>query len=261
VRRQGILLAGFGIVVIALMLSPIVVLVFSSFNPTSYFRFPPSGYSLRWYVAAWNSMEYREALRVSVLVAVAATAVALPCGSLAAFALARSNLPGRPLIEAVLLAPMALPLIVWAIALLQIYARIGLSGTWLGLILAHTVIVLPFAVRIMVATFQRVDPMLEQAAATLGAAPLRAFWRISLPLALPGLATSAVFAFLISFNDVVVSSFIAGAQTMTFQVRLYSQLRSEGVDPITVAIGAVIAGLIVILAIAGERLFRWSRYV
>ena len=254
-------LSAFGTLVVSLMLSPVAVLVFSSFNPGTFFRFPPDSYSWRWYVAAWNSAEYRDALGVSVAVASLATGIAVPAGTLAAVALVRGRLPGRALVEAMLLAPLALPLIVWAIALLQIYARIGLSGTWTGLVLAHCVIVLPFAVRIMTASFQRTDPVLEQAAMTLGASPIRAFWRVGLPLALPGLLTAAALAFLVSFNDVVVSSFIAGARTMTFQVRLYSQLRSQGVDPITVAVGAAIAVLITLTAIVCERAFHWSRHV
>jgi len=169
--------------------------------------------------------------------------------------------PGRTIIQAVLLSPLALPLIVWGIALLQVYARIGLGGSLLGLVLAHTIIVLPFPVRIMIASFVRIDPELERAARTLGAPPARAFLRVSLPLAMPGLVVSVAFAFLTSFNDVVVSSFIAGARYLTFQVRLYAQLRSEGVDPITVAIGAALAAGIVLAAVLCERLFGWSRHV
>ncbi len=244
-----------------LLLAPVIVLIFSSFDGASFFRFPPREYSFRWYVAAWHSEEYRDALRVSVTVATLATLIAVPAGGLAAHALARSRLPGRRLIEAVLLAPLALPLIVWAIALLQIYARVGLSGTWTGLVLAHAAMVLPFPARILLATLTRIDPTLEHAAMTLGATPIRAFWRVTLPLAASGLATSAALGFLVSFNDVVVSSFLAGGHTMTFQVRLYSQLRSEGVDPMTVAIGAAIVGLIVVVAVVCERLFHWSRHV
>ena len=250
-----------GGLVILLMLSPVIVLVLSSFDAASYFRFPPSEYSLRWYVAAWRSSEYRRALGVSLGVSGAATLIAVPTGSLAALALVRGNLRGARSIETVLLAPLALPLIVWAIALLQIYARVGLTGTWSGLILAHAVIVLPFATRIMIAAFRRVDPLLEEAALTLGATPLRTFRRISLPLALPGVLTSAALGFFVSFNEVVVSSFIAGSRTMTFQVRLYAQLRSQGIDPITLAISAVIVAVIVIAAVLCERLFGWSRYV
>ncbi len=247
--------------VYAFVLAPIVVLVFSSFDTAPYFSFPPGGYSLHWYATAWQSAEYRDALGVSILLAATATLIAVPAGTAAAYALARATWRGRTVVQAILLSPLALPLIVWAIELMQFYARIGLSGTMLGLALAHTIIVLPFPVRIMLASFARIDPALEQAARTLGASPLRTFARVALPLAAPGLVISIAFAFLTSFNDVVVSSFIAGARSLTFQVRLYSQLRSQGVDPITLAIGAVLAAAIVLAAIVCERLFRWSRHV
>jgi putative spermidine/putrescine transport system permease protein len=111
----------------------------------------------------------------------------------------------------------------------------------------------------MTANFSQLDPNLVDAAASLGAPPSVAFRRITLPLVASGLALSAAISFLISFNDVIVSSFIAGARWITFPVRLYSELRSEGVDPITVAIGAAIVALILILGLAGERVFKWSR--
>jgi putative spermidine/putrescine transport system permease protein len=259
------ILSGAGTVLTAIVyvfiLAPIVVLVFSSFDTAPFFSFPPRGYSLHWYAAAWHSAEYRDALGVSLVLAATATLVSVPAGTAAAYALARARWRGRTLAQALLLSPLALPLVVWAIELMQLYARIGLSGSMLGLALAHTVIVLPFPVRIMLASFSRIDPTLEQAARTLGASSVRAFLRVDLPLAAPGIVISVAFAFLTSFNDVVVSSFIAGARSLTFQVRLYSQLRSQGVDPITLAIGAVLAAAIVLAAIVGERLFGWSRHV
>lgn len=243
------------------VLAPIVVLIFSSFDAGEVFRFPPQSYSLRWYEAAWESREYASALKVSALVASLATIVSVVLGSLAAYGLVRGTPRGSYLIEGILLTPLLLPLIVWAIALLQIYAWAGVSGSFLGLVLAHATITLPFTVRIMVANFRQIDPALEQAAASLGAPPLRVFARITLPIAAPGLVVSAAFSFLVSFNDVIVSSFIAGARWITFPVRLYSELRSEGVDPTTVAIGAEIVALILILGLVGEKTFKWSRQI
>ncbi len=127
--------------------------------------------------------------------------------------------------------------------------------------LAHTTITLPYTVRIMIATLSQIDPNLEAAGKSLGATPLRAFMRITLPLALPGLLTSAAFSFLVSFNDVVVSTFIAGSNWITFPVRLYSQLRGQGIDPTTLAIGAMIIGSILVVVLVGELMFKWSRRV
>jgi putative spermidine/putrescine transport system permease protein len=185
--------------------------------------------------------------------------IAVLFGAMAAFALVRYKPAGGRIVEAILMTPLVLPLIVWAIALLQIYSKLGMSGTLPALVLAHAVITMPFSVRIMVSTFADLDPLLEQAAATLGASPGRVVRRITLPLAMPGLVSSAAFSVLISFNDVIVSSLIAGARWITFPVRLYAQLRSQGIDPITLAIGSAIVAFILVAALIGEFMFKWSR--
>jgi len=241
------------------LLAPIAVLIFASFDDASFFRFPPNSYSLRWYEAAIESREYRSALSVSLLVAVLAGLIAVLFGAMAAFALVRYKPAGGRIVEAILMTPLVLPLIVWAIALLQIYSKLGMSGTLPALVLAHAVITMPFSVRIMVSTFADLDPLLEQAAATLGASPGRVVRRITLPLAMPGLVSSSAFSVLISFNDVIVSSLIAGARWITFPVRLYAQLRSQGIDPITLAIGSAIVAFILVAALIGEFMFKWSR--
>ncbi|QQM31628.1 ABC transporter permease [Martelella lutilitoris] len=247
------------ILAFAFLLAPIAVLVFASFDDASFFRFPPKAYSLRWYDAALESREYKSALSVSLLVALLAGFIAVLFGAMAAFALVRYRPAGGRIVEAILMTPLVLPLIVWAIALLQIYSRLGMSGTLPALVLAHAVITMPFSVRIMVSTFADLDPLLEQAAATLGASPGRVVRRITLPLAMPGLVSSAAFSVLISFNDVIVSSLIAGARWITFPVRLYAQLRSQGIDPITLAIGSAIVAFILVAALIGEFMFKWSR--
>jgi putative spermidine/putrescine transport system permease protein len=232
------------------ILAPIGVLIFSSFDGGEVFRFPPKSYSLRWYDAAVHSREYRSHW---------ASACSRPWrpgpspGTLAA--MRRPPLPRRR--WRLPSPPLRCP-IVWAIALLQIYAWLGISGSFPGLFIAHATITIPFSVRIMTANFSQLDPNLVAAAASLGAPPSVAFRRIrcrwshpvwrSAPRLVPGLLQRRI-----------VSSFIAGARWITFPVRLYSELRSEGVDPITVAIGAAIVALILVAALGGERLFKWSR--
>ncbi|MDB5505567.1 MAG: hypothetical protein JWR75_205 [Devosia sp.] len=243
------------------VLLPIVVVVFASFSDSNTFRFPPTGYSLKWYQAAFASSEYRNALGVSLLVGLLATAVSLTAGTLAAYALSRSEFRGKSSIETLLLAPLALPHIVWAIGLLQIYAWLGIGGTLLGLVLAHAALTLPFAVRIMLSTFIQLDRTLQEAASTLGASPPRVIWHIVLPLIWPGVLTSALLTFLTSFNEVTVSVLIAGSRYLTYPVRLYSELRSQGIDPTTVAISAMLLALIVVFALIGERFLNWSRRV
>ena len=249
------------VLVYLLLLAPLGILILASFDDASFFRFPPQGYSLRWYAAALGSTEYRSALGTSALVAVIAATVSVTTGSAAAYALNRFAVPGRAIIETVLLAPLVLPLIVWAIALLQLYALLGISGSLLGLVLAHAIITVPYTVRIMSSTFARIDPALEAAAASLGAPPATVLRRIVLPLATPGLVTSAAFSLLISFNDVIVSSLVAGSRWITFPVRVYAQLRSQGVDPITLAIGAAIIAATLIIVLVGESTLKWSRHL
>lgn len=257
-RGRGILLGALSIATLVFLLAPIAVLVLSAFDGGKFFRFPPREVSFRWFVAAYESAEYRRSLANSGIVAALSTAASLVLGTMAAHGLVRGGLRRTALVEAVLIAPLTLPLIVWAIALLQIYARLGVSGSLGGLVLAHTVVTLPLVVRIMMATLAQIDPSLELAARSLGARPLRAAARTTLPLATPGLLSAGAFAFLASFNDVIVSTFIAGAGWITFPVRLYSQLRGQGVDPITMAIGAVIVVAILILVLLGEAVFKWS---
>ncbi|WP_108260578.1 ABC transporter permease [Mangrovicoccus ximenensis] len=258
-KLSGVLWALLTGAVLLFLLAPVAVLIFSAFDDGKFFRFPPRELSLRWFGAALDSPEYRGALINSTIIACVSTAISVTAGLMAATGLSRGGLKSRALVELLLLAPLTLPLVVWAIALLQIYARLGISGTFGGLVLAHAVITLPLSVRILLATLAGIDPQMEEAARSLGARPLRAFLRTTFPLALPGVLTAAVFSFLVSFNDVVVTTFIAGARWMTFPVRMYSQLRGQGVDPITLAIGAMIVALILAAVIAGELKFKWSR--
>ncbi|MDF2797604.1 MAG: sugB 8 [Devosia sp.] len=245
--------------ILLFILAPILVLLFSAFDGGNIFRFPPRTYSLRWFEAAFNHPEYRSSLWISTLLGVIATVIAVSLASLAAFGLVRGRPRYRFAVEVLLLAPLTLPLVVWAIALLSIYAELGMNGTLTGLILAHVTITLPFAARIMIATLNEIDPRLEAAAKSLGATPVQVLRRITLPLALPGLLSSSAIAFLVSFNDVVVTTLIAGAGWITFPVRTFSRLRTEGIDPTTIAIGAMIVAFTLLLILVGQRLFQLSR--
>ena len=245
--------------VLLFILAPILVLIFSAFDGGNIFRFPPRSYSLRWFEAAFNHPEYRSSLWISTLLGLISTGITVALASFAAFGLVRGNPRYRFVIEVLLLAPLTLPLVVWAIALLSIYAELGMNGTLLGLVLAHVTITMPFAARIMIATFKEIDPKLEAAAKSLGASPMMVLRRITLPLALPGLLSSTAIAFLVSFNDVVVTTLIAGAGWITFPVRTFSRLRTEGIDPTTIAIGAMIVAFTIVVIVVGQRLFQLSR--
>lgn len=258
-RLPDALWLGAVVLILLFLLSPILVLVFSAFDAGNIFRFPPREYSLRWFEAALNHAEYAKSLRVSTLLAVVSTLVSVLLASLAAYGLVRGNPRYRFMAEVLLLAPLTLPLVVWAISLLTIYAEVGLNGSLAGLVLAHVTITLPFAVRIMLAGFEQIDPRLEQAAKSLGATPMRAFISVTLPLALPSLLSSSAIAFLVSFNDVVVTTLISGAGWITFPVRTFSRLRTEGIDPTSIAIGTMIVAATLVAVILGQGLLKLSR--
>ena len=254
------------VLILLFVLAPIFVLVISSFNESRYFEFPPTGFTLEWYQAFINSKEYQQAIMISVRVAFSATVLALMAGIPAAFALDRYQFRGNSFMQSVFLSPLLLPQIIWALGLIQFYSliRIGgrnILGTFISIVLAHTVIIIPYVIRMVLSSLHYVEADLENAAMSLGAKPLRTFAEITVPIILPGILVSAVFGFMVSFTDVVVSSFVAGTRYITYPVRMYSEIRTEGLDPLAVTVSAFVVVFIVIIAMIGERTIRWSRFI
>lgn len=248
-------------VILFFLLLPIILLIISAFNASAYFNFPPEKLTLAWFRKILDSREYQSALRVSTTLALSAVAIALLTGIPAAFALNRYDFKGKALLQGIFLSPLLLPSIVWAIALVQFYAILRATGTFWGLVLAHSVILIPYVIRVVMSSLTFVDVDLESAARSLGASPLRTFFQITLPLIIPGVIVSAAFGFMISFTDVIIAVFVAGTRNITFPVRIYSELRSEGLDPLAVAVSAVVITAIVVIALIGEKTIRWSRYI
>jgi putative spermidine/putrescine transport system permease protein len=242
-------------------LVPIIVLIINAFNSSAFFVFPPESLSLQWFERFLSSREYQSALRVSTVLALTAVLIALGVGIPAAFAIDRYSFPGKRVLQGIVLSPLMLPAIIWALALIQYYALLGVLGTFWGLALAHSVIVTPYVVQVVLSSLTYVERDLELAAKSLGASPTRTFFEITLPLVLPGVIVGAAFGFMISFTDVVVAAFIAGTRNITFPVRIYVELRTEGLDPLAVATSALVITLIVVLALVLEKTFRWSRFI
>jgi putative spermidine/putrescine transport system permease protein len=265
-KFNRILLLIASVIILLFILAPIFVLVISSFNESRFFEFPPTGFTLEWYQAFAKSKEYQQAILVSTQVAISAAALALLAGIPAAFALDRYKFRGNSFLQSVFLSPLLLPQIIWAIGLIQFYSLIQIGGrnvlgTFVSIALAHTVIIIPYVIRMVLSSLHYVETDLEKAAMSLGATPLRTFFEITVPIILPGILVSAVFGFMISFTDVVVSSFVAGTRYITFPVRMYSEIRTEGLDPLAVAVSAFVVAFIVIIAMIGERTVRWSRFI
>ncbi len=242
----------------AFLLSPMALVFVMSLSADSYLTFPPSGWSLRWFAALAGNARMLDAARTSVILAGVVTLIALVLGVPAALAVARRRVPG--IVPVLLSAPLLLPTLVLGLGLLMALQPLSLVATWPGLVLAHLVVVLPFVVRIMTTALTALPPELEAAAATLGAAPGRVFWRITLPLAIPGAIAAATLAFLVSFDEVVISLFLVGPRLTTLSVALFRYTESR-TDPLVAAIAVALIGITAIVILAVDRAVGFSRTV
>jgi putative spermidine/putrescine transport system permease protein len=160
-----------------------------------------------------------------------------------------------------LLAPLMLPHIIWAIGLVSLYANFRMSGTYAGMVLAHTILVTPYVIRLVLSSLAFIKISLEDAAKSLGASPRRTFFEITVPLISPGILVSAMFGFTLSFTDTVIATFIAGSRLITFPARMYYEQRTEGLDPLAVAMSAIVITAIILIALIGEKTVKWSRFI
>ncbi|HEY0296686.1 MAG TPA: ABC transporter permease [Bordetella sp.] len=236
------------------LVAPVLAIIPLSFNAGSYFSYPMSGFSLRWYEKALFSPDWQLAFTNSLGIGLVATVVATVLGTLAALGLSRPNFPLRSLIMPVLISPMIIPLIVIAAGFYLVFAPIGLTNSYAGVILAHAVLGTPFVVITVTASLLSFDRNFMRAASGLGASPWAAFRRVTLPLILPGVATGAVFAFATSFDEVVVILFIGGPDQRTVPRQMWSGIR-DAIDPSILAI----ATLLIVFAIALFVSMNWLR--
>ncbi len=249
------------ILVLLFMLIPIIMIMVSAFNDSEFFRFPPSGFTFKWIKKFFTNPEYSTAIKVSLRVSFTALCVALLVGIPAAYGIFKWKSKISIFLQTIFLSPLMLPGIVWAIGLIQYYAILGVLGTFYGLVAAHIILILPYVIRLLLSSLTYLDEDLENAAMTLGATPVRTFFLITIPSVVPGIIISAIFGFMISFNDVTISTFIAGTKYLTYPVRMYVELRTEGLDPLAIAVSAIIMLVTTIIALIAEKIWNWSQYL
>lgn len=242
-------------------LVPIAVSIVLSFdNRTFIGPFPPTDFSLRWYEEFLTDSYYHEGLKVSLLVSGIATAVSTAAGVMAAVALDRFRFPGSNVIQALLVSPLVIPTVVIGFAVLMFASRLGIVDGLPRLIMGHVIITLPYVVRTTLASLIGIRPSLYEAAISLGATPLQALWKVTLPLARTGIFSGAIFAFVMSFDEVAVSLFLSDPFTYTLPVALLAQMRAD--LNLTVAAVSVIFLVFTILLIwLIERLVGLDRLV
>jgi putative spermidine/putrescine transport system permease protein len=214
-------------VFIFLML-PLVMVVTTSFSDSAVLSFPPSGFTLKWYRSI--SKEFVDALKVSLIVSTGTTLIAVVAGTAAALAIVRGNFAGKALLGTYCMSPLMVPSLVIGVAVFQFAGTIWdatgitLAGTIPGLILAQAAFTIPFVVRSAIAGHAHFDTAIEEAAVNLGATPIQTFFRITLPMLMPGIVSGAVFAFVMSFDDVPVALFVGGGAAMTFPLKIYTSV-------------------------------------
>ena len=250
--------------IVFFLIAPILVVIPLSFNASNFFTFTPemlqfdaSGYSLRHYQDFFTNPDWQNALWNSVRIAPVATLVAVVLGTLAAVGLSQSHVPFRGTIMAILISPMIVPLIISAAGMYFFYSRLGLQGSYWGVVLAHAVLGIPFVIITVTATLVGFDKSLVRAAANMGAGPVRTFFKVQMPLILPGVISGALFAFITSFDEVVVVLFVGSASQKTLPWQMFIGLR-EQISPTILAVATILVAISVALLTTLELLRRRS---
>ena len=239
---------GFGLFFLC---APLLIIIVLAFSDAPFLTFPPPGFSLRWFKNFLARPDWTSAAWTSITVGLMTMVVATLAGGMAAVAIVRGDFPGRGLLLGFMVSPVVIPTMVLAIALYYVFAPLGLVGTRAGLVLAHSVLAIPFVVIVVSGALRSTDITLERAARTLGAPPLSAFMRVTLPAIRPAVLTGAFFAFLASFDELVIALFIAGTGSRTLPKRMWEGIREE-IDPTIAAVAAMLIGLTLALILISE---------
>lgn len=239
----------------AFLMAPIIVVILASFNDSPLLIFPPEQWSFRWYRELGGSSRWLEAAWTSLQIAWWSTLTSLVIGTMAAFAVSWGRpWRGSTLYANYVMLPLAFPFTATGVALLFTLRGYGLLGTFRGFFLAHVLITLPYTFRAVLGTLRSLDPTFREAALMHGATPLRAFWRVTLPLIRPGIMAGFIFAFLLSFDEVAIGLLIIGPFISTLPVELFSQV-VDSADPTVAAVSTVQIVVVGLLLVVTQRLF------
>ncbi len=234
------------------LLVPVLVVVPLSFSGENTLRFPPATWSFRWYGAIFSHERIINGFKFSLTAAVLVTVLTLLIAMPAAFVIVRLKTRGSEFLYSLFTAPLLLPTIVLGLAILIIFAQAGLLGTFTGIVLGHLVLTLPYAVRVLATALGSLSIAVEEAAATLGARPLTVFRRITLPLIAPGLLSAAALSFLVSFDELVITLFLAGPRVSTLPYEMFRHLESRA-DPLIAAIAVLMISLTLLVVLVVHR--------
>jgi putative spermidine/putrescine transport system permease protein len=236
-RAGGATLSFYIALACLLLMVPILIVCVLAFSGEGYLRFPPSSFSFRWFAAFFGDTRWRQSLSSSLIIALIACVISTVLGFFAAYAFVRGDFRAKKIVLSVLLIPIIVPHVITAIAMYFVTAKFGLIGNvvWIGF--CHAVVTVPIVVLILLSSLQGVDINLERAGLSLGGSRVYVFRRVVIPLAFPGIMSSALFAFLASFDELIISLFLAGVRAQTLPVRIWNSLHLE-LEPVIAAVSA-----------------------
>lgn len=237
--------------ILIFLIAPILIIIPMSFSSSPFFIFPPKEYSWRWFENFFSDSKWMDALLKSLEVALMTSILATVLGTMGALAVSRLEFKGKQLFMGLMVLPMVVPIIVVGIAVYRFYSDFQMVGSTLGLVLAHTLLALPIVFVTVLASLSGFDRTLELAAMNLGSSPIGAFMKVTLPIIKPTVLSSALFAFITSLDEIVVTIFIGGSQDQTLPVVIWEQMRSQ-IDPtIAAASTLLIIGTLVLFGVQG----------
>lgn len=226
-------------IVLLFLLVPIIVIPILSFGTSPWLEFPPPGFTMEWYKQLFSSTEWFVPIMNSLRIAIPVVFLSLVFGVPIAYAVVRGRFKGRHLLNSLFVTPMMMPYIIFAIAIYGVYLSTGMTGTFTGIIIAHVILVLPFVITNISNSLRTLNPAIEQAALSCGAGPIKTFFRITLPLIKDGVFAGAIYAFFLSWDEVIVAIFITTPDTMTLPVKIWDSLRLD-LSPILAALATLL---------------------
>lgn len=256
--KNGPIALLFNALFVVFLLAPMVMVCLVAFTTENYLALPTNGFSLRWFYKLAEYPEFLTSFKTSLTIAATSSILALLFAAPAGIAIARYRFIGRDVLNAFFMSPLMIPHVVLGIAFLRFLSLVGLSGTTVGLVLGHVVIVFPFAMRMVLASASGMDQRVEDAAASLGAGRVTTYKRVILPLIIPGIASGFALSFIQSFDETTMTIFLASPTTTTLPVRMFNYIQ-DSIDPLICAISALLIIATIIVMFLLDRLYGLER--
>lgn len=245
-KKRFSLLTLVNLLIYLFIVAPLAVVVFTSFGESSYLVFPPKGFTFHWYIEVLTGGRYTKPFWNSIWIAATTTCLALPVGTLIALAFKKYQFRSKETMRSLFLSPLIVPTLLFGIGLLIFYTNLGVSDYFFRLVTAHVILTVPYVVRTMSAGFARLDASVEEASLILGASPWQTFRLVTIPLVRPALMASAFFAFIMSFDELVMALFLTGPGMVTLPMLIYSDIQFNMTPAIAAVSSIIILGTVLI---------------